>query len=357
MIAPSRKLPLAVLGATGLVGQRMVERLVGHPWFDLVELAASGRSAGRRYAEAVDWKLPGQIPAAFADLPVLPAEPGAVSAPIILSALDAAVAGEIEDAFADAGRAVISNARNHRMDPDVPLVTPEVNADHLELIHEQRRRRGGQGFIVTNPNCTVIALALALGPLHRAAGARRVVVTTLQAASGAGYPGVPALDLLDNVIPFIGGEEEKIVAEPPKILGRRDGGRIRNADIVVSAQVHRVFVLDGHMLSVSVELERPLDPDAARRVFAEFRGAPQEAGCPSAPAQPIVVVDGRDRPQPRLDRMAGGGMAIVVGQVRACPALGLRFEVLGHNTIRGAAGGTLLIAELLAARGWTPCSS
>ncbi len=349
-----RCIPVAVLGATGLVGQRMVERLANHPWFSLVELAASVRSAGRPYREVVDWKLPGGPPPRAADLVVLPAAPEEVRSGLVLSALDAAVAGEVEDRFADAGRAVVSNARSHRMDADTPLIVPEVNPEHLQLVASQRRRRGSAGFIAANPNCSVIALALALAPLHRAATVKRAVVTTLQAASGAGYPGVAALDLLDNVIPFIPGEEEKIAAEPLKIFGALAGDHVADAALQLSVQVHRVPVVDGHLLSVSVELERPLSPEDAAGAFSAFRGAPQDRSCPSAPASPVVVVGGADRPQPRLDRGAGDGMAVVVGQIRRCPALSLRFEVLGHNTIRGAAGGTLLLAELLAAEGLLP---
>lgn len=349
-----RKTPVAILGATGLVGQRLVQRLADHPWFSLAELAASSRRSGGSYGEVIDWKLPGAPPAAAAKLILQSASPDDVRSPLVLSALDASVAGDIEERFAAAGRAVVSNARNHRMDPDTPLVVPEVNADHLQLIATQRRRRGGDGFIAANPNCTVITLVLALAPLHRIATARKVLVTSLQAASGAGYPGVPALDLLDNVVPFIAGEEEKIVAEPLKIFGAVEGGRVAPARMDVSVQVHRVPVADGHLLSVSVELERPVTPEEAVLALSQFRGAPQTLGCPSAPEAPVVVVQGADRPQPRLDRDAGGGMAVVVGQVRRCPVLSLRFEALGHNTIRGAAGGTLLLAELLAAQGLLP---
>jgi aspartate-semialdehyde dehydrogenase len=351
---PSSRIPVAILGATGLVGQRLVVRLADHPWFELVAVAASGRSAGRPYAEAVEWKLPGAVPESVADLVVVNTDPGGVRAPLVLSALDASVAGEIEDAFAATGRAVVSNARNHRMAPDVPLVVPEINADHLALVAAQQARRGGEGFIVTNPNCSTIALVLALAPLHAAARVRRAVVSTMQASSGAGYPGVPSLDLIDNMIPYIGGEQDKVETEPRKILGSCDGARVEFAPVVVSAQVHRVPVLDGHMISVNLETEWTLTPDDACALLAAFRGEPQEKQLPSAPEQPIVVDMRKDRPQPRLDRDAGRGMAIVVGQVRPCPVLGLHLEVLGHNTERGAAGGTLLVAELLAGRGLVP---
>lgn len=350
----SARIPVAVLGATGLVGQRMVARLAGHPQFELVELAASDRSAGRLYAEAAPWRLPGEAPAEANRLIVKPCDPDAVQAPVVFSALDASVARQVEGAFAAAGRVVVSNARSYRMDADVPLVVPEANADHLALIDVQRSRRGWKGGIATNPNCSVIALTLALAPLHRAAGVRRIVVTTLQAASGAGYPGVASLDLIDNVIPEIGGEEDKLEHEPQKILGTLAGDHIDPAPLVVSSHTHRVPVQDGHLLAVSLETDTPLTPAEAAQILREFRGTPQELGLPSAPPHPVVVVDAPHRPQPRLDRDAGGGMSAVVGRIRPCPVLGLRFEVLGHNTVRGAAGGTLLIAEWLAATGRTP---
>lgn len=322
--------------------------------FELVELAASDRSAGRLYADAAPWRLPGAPPPGVAGRIVKNADPASIEAPLVFSALDASVALEIEGAFARAGRAVISNARSYRMAPDVPLVVPEANADHLALVRAQRRQRGWSGFIATNPNCSVIALTLALAPLHRAARVRRVVVTTLQAASGAGYPGVSALDLIDNVIPEIGGEEDKLENEPQKILGALEGERLVPAALVVSSHTHRVPVQDGHLLAVSVETETPLAPADAAALMKAFRGMPQELALPSAPASPIVVVDAPHRPQPRLDRDEGNGMSAVVGRLRPCPVLGLRFEVLGHNTVRGAAGGTLLIAEQAARQGYVP---
>lgn len=348
------RLPVAVLGATGIVGQRLVQMLEAHPWFELAEVAASDRSAGRSYGEGVRWRLPGEIPSAAAALTLLPAGPERVAAPLVFSALDAAAAEEIEPAFARAGRAVISNARNRRMDPDVPLVVPEANPDHLALVEAQRRRWGSRGFIACNPNCSVIGLVLALAPLARSARLERIVVTTLQASSGAGYPGVPSLDLIDNVIPFIDDEEPKIESEPTKILGKLNGHRIELLDVAVAAQVHRVPVTDGHLLAVSVQSSPRIGPDRAIELMARFRGEPQELGMPSAPAAPIVILAGEDRPQPRLDRGAGEGMSVVVGRVRPCPVLGLRFSVLSHNTIRGAAGGTLLLGELIRARGLVP---
>ncbi len=350
----SSRTPVAVLGATGLVGQRMVALLASHPGFELRGVAASGRNAGKRYGEAVDWKIGAAVPEQAAGLVIANTDPAEVDAPVVLSALDASVAGEVEEAFAAAGRAVISNSRNHRMDPDVPLVVPEINTDHLALVEHQRRRRGGPGFIVTNPNCSTITLVMALAPLHRVARIRRAIVTSLQAASGAGYPGVPALDLIDNVVPFISGEQDKIEVEPRKIFGTVNGDHVDYDPMVVSAQVHRVPVIDGHLLSVHLETEWNLTLDDARALLGGFRGEPQEDGLPTAPETPIVVVESRDRPQPRLDRMEGSGMAAVVGQVRACPVLGLHLSVLGHNTVRGAAGGTLLIAESLAAKGLLP---
>lgn len=348
---PNSKIPVAVLGATGTVGQRMISLLAEHPWFSLVELAASDRRAGQRFGDAVDWKLPGDPPRAAAGLTMKPCDAAAVQAPLVFSALDAQVAGEIEEQFAQSGRLVVSNARNHRMDPDVPLLVPEVNADHLALLERQRTRRGHGGSIVTNPNCSTIALTLALAPLHKTAQIEKAVVTTLQAISGAGFPGVPSLEILDNVVPFIRGEEAKIITEPRKIFGELIDGEVREAPIAISAQVHRVPVIDGHLVSVSLSTKKPLDPDQARAVLAAYRAEPQRLGLPSAPEIPIVVRNEEDRPQPRLDRDAGRGMAAVVGQIRVCPVLGLRLEILGHNTVRGAAGGTVLIGELLVARG------
>ncbi len=348
------RLPVAVLGATGVVGQRLVQMLEAHPWFQLAEVAASDRSAGRPYGEAVSWRVSSAPPAAAAELIVKPADPGAVESVLVFSALDAVAAEELEPAFARAGRAVISNARNRRMDPDVPLVVPEANADHLGLIEAQRRRWGGRGFVVCNPNCSVIGLALALAPLARAARLERIVVTTLQAASGAGYPGVPSLDLIDNVVPWIHDEEPKIESEPGKIFGKLAGNRVEVLDIAVAAQVHRVPVSDGHMLAVSLQTSPRIGPERAAELMARFRSAPQELGLPSAPDPPIVVLGADDRPQPRLDRMTGGGMAAVVGRIRPCPVLGLRMEVLTHNTIRGAAGGTLLLGELVRSQDLVP---
>lgn len=340
---------VGVLGATGMVGQQLVRRLASHPWFRLTWVGASERSAGRRFAD-VPWLAGGPLPDAVRDLTLEAPVPGRAPG-LVFSALDAAAAATLEPAFASLGHVVVSNTRTFRLEVDVPLIVPEINPDHAALIGVQRARRGWPGAIVTNPNCSTIFLALALAAC-RPFGPRRVVVTTLQAASGAGYPGVAAWDLLGNVIPFIDGEEAKIEAETPRILGTLAGGAVTPAPVAISAQATRVPVLDGHTESVSVEFASP--PTAADLVaaFRSFAGAPQRLGLPSAPASPIVVVDGPDRPQPRLDVGEGGGMAVCVGRVRRCPVLHHKFVALGHNTVRGAAGAALLNAELLAANGW-----
>ncbi len=345
---------LGILGATGLVGQRLVDRLRSHPWFEVCAVAASSRSAGRRYGDAVTWRLAQAPPAQVAALAVSPCEPAALAGcDVLLSALDAQTAREVEPRMRDAGFPVVSNSSAYRMAADVPLLVPEVNAAHLSLIGRQRDAAGG-GFIVTNPNCSVIGLALGIAPLHRAFGVRRVVVTTLQAISGAGLSGPSALDLVDNVLPYIDGEEEKIERELQKILGTLDSGTasVRAAGIDVSAHCHRVAVQDGHLEAVSVELGRPVEPAEAEEVLRGFTGEEDVRRLPSAVAHPVEVRREPDRPQPRLDRDAAGGMAVVVGRVRRCPVLGLKFELLSHNAVRGAAGGTLLAAELLVERGF-----
>jgi aspartate-semialdehyde dehydrogenase len=347
----SNKIPVGVLGATGAVGQKFVTLLENHPWFDLTELAASDRSAGKSYKEATVWRQYKPIPERLKDLTVKPCDP-ALDCRVVFSGLDSSVAGEIEENFARAGYVVVSNSRNHRMDADVPLLVPEVNPDHLGLIKAQRERRSWPGAIVTNPNCSTIGLVMALAPMHQAFGVKRVIVATMQALSGAGYPGHPAIDMLGNVIPFIGGgEEEKMETEPLKIMGILDGERIRFADCRISAHTNRVFVEDGHMECVSVELERKASPDEVARVLAQFRSLPQELRLPSAPDRPVIVTDERDRPQPRFDRDAGEGMSAVVGRIRECPVFDIRFVVLSHNTIRGAAGAAILNAELMKAQG------
>ncbi len=347
------KIPVGVLGATGAVGQRFVQLLAGHPWFDLVAVAASERSAGKSYGEACSWRLDIPMPAAARALVVQPAEPG-LKCDVVFSALDAAVAGPVEESFAAAGYAVLSNARNHRMADDVPLLVPEVNPDHTVLVEVQRRRRGWRGFIATNPNCSTATLVLALAPLERRFGLKAVVVTTLQAISGAGYPGLPSLDILGNVIPFIAGEEEKIERETKKILGQLTGEEVAPHRLTVSAQTTRVPVVDGHTAAVFVTLGSDPGLESVREAFRTYRSVPQERGLPSAPAHPTVLMDQEDRPQPRLDVNLERGMASVVGRVRRCELMGYKFIVLGHNTIRGAAGAALLNAELLHSQGLLP---
>jgi aspartate-semialdehyde dehydrogenase len=340
------RLGVAVLGATGAVGQRFVSLLDGHPWFRVAALCASGRSAGKTYGEAARWFLDRPMPDWARDMPVQPCDP-AIDARLAFSGLDASVAGEIEQAFAAAGHAVVSNSRNHRMDPDVPLLVPEVNHAHLDLVARQRKRFPGGGCIVTNPNCSTVGLVMALHPIAAAFGIDQVIVATLQAVSGAGYPGVPSIDILDNVIPHIGGEEEKIESETRKILGSPG----KPAGLDISAHCHRVHVSDGHTLAASIKTTRKASPEEAARALAEFRSSLVSLGLPSLPERPIVVREEADRPQPRFDRGAGEGMTVSVGRVRRCPVLDLRLVALVHNTIRGAAGGALLNAELMRARG------
>ncbi len=348
------KIPVAILGATGLVGQRLVTLLAEHPWFEITALAASDHSVGKKYAQVVRWQLPIEIPNVAREMMVLPCEPSRVDARIVFSALPTEVAGPTEIEFARAGAIVSSNASSHRMDADVPLMIPEVNAEHLDLVARQQRERGWSGFIICNANCSSIHLTLALKPLHDRFGLKRVAVTTMQALSGAGYPGVASLDILDNVIPFIGGEEEKLESEPLKMFGQWVNGSLRNADFRISAQCNRVATRDGHMETVSVEFEKKPSVEAIIAAFEEFRGVPQELALPTAPARPIVVRREKHRPQVILDRDTEKGMATVVGRVRECNVLDYKFVLLGHNTLRGAAGGTLLNAELLVARGLVP---
>jgi aspartate-semialdehyde dehydrogenase len=343
------RIPVAVLGATGAVGQRLVSLLAGHPLFVLAEVAASERSAGRPYADATRWILPGDVPEEARDLVVRPVDAD-FSSPVLLSGLDAAVADAIEPLQAGRGRLVVSNTKSFRMRPDVPLVIPEVNADHLALLDGQPWRPSGGG-IVTNPNCSVVGLAMALAPLHRAFGVEAVAVTTMQALSGAGYPGVASLDAEGNVIPFIDGEEEKIEREPKKILGRLEAGRVVDADFPISVAVNRVPVRDGHTESVFLRLARKAPLADVRQALESFTGEPQRLGLPSAPPHPLAVREERDRPQPARDVEAGGGMTVTVGRLRPDPVYDVKFTLLVHNTVRGAAGAALLNAELLAATG------
>jgi aspartate-semialdehyde dehydrogenase len=345
------KIPVGVLGATGAVGQKFVRLLEGHPWFELTELAASDRSAGKTYGEATSWRQYAPIPERLRDRKVKPCEP-ALDCKLVFSGLDSSVAGEVEENFARAGYVVLSNSKNHRMDEDVPLLVPEVNADHLGLIETQRRRRGWAGAIVTNPNCSTAGLVLALAPIYRAFGIRRLVVTTMQALSGAGYPGPSAIDMLGNVLPFIPDEEDKLEDEPLKILGKLERGGIRPAEFGVSAHTNRVFVEDGHMECVSLEMEEKASIDEVARELSSFTALPQELKLPSAPERPVVVRSERDRPQPRYDRDEGNGMSAVVGRLRECPVFDVRFLVLSHNTIRGAAGAAILNAEIMKAQGY-----
>jgi aspartate-semialdehyde dehydrogenase len=338
---------VGILGATGVVGQQFVARLACHPWFKATWLAASERSEGKAYKSVAPWRLATPIPESLGDKIVDGCVPGR-GPKVVFSGLDASVAGEIEGAFAAAGHIVVSNARNYRMDPLVPLLIPEVNADHLAVLQEQRSSKGWPGAIVTNPNCSTIVLAMALAPL-RQFGVRAVVVSTMQAVSGAGYPGVPSLDILGNVVPFIGGEEEKMQSETQKILGT-DGGRMPHT-AVISAHTNRVAVLDGHTMTISVDLSsKPQMADVAS-ALRDFRGRPQELELPSAPEPPIVVMTEPNRPQPRLDADLGEGMAVAVGRLRACPVLHAKFVAMGHNTVRGAAGAAILNAELMKAEG------
>ncbi len=345
-----KKIEVGVLGATGMVGQHFVKFLQNHPWFELTWVGASDRSAGKKYSEATQWRLEGTMPEKIAGLTVKECVPG--NAPrLVFSATDASVATEIERAFATAGHVVVSNSRNHRMEKDVPLLVPEVNPDHLKLIPQQQAARGWKGQIVTNPNCSTVVLTMALAPLKQF-GIRRVVVTTMQAISGAGYPGVPSMDITANVIPFIGGEEEKMEQETQKILGDLVGDHVEPLAAGVSAHCNRVPVVDGHTEAVSVDLASKPDIAALIDAINSFRGVPQERNLPSAPAQPVVYMVDRDRPQPRRDAARGNGMTAFVGRLRACSVLGYKFIALGHNTIRGAAGAAVLNAELMHSEGW-----
>lgn len=350
---------VGILGATGTVGQQFIRLLDQHPWFRVTWLAASERSAGKRYDE-LPWRLPSPLPADVGALRVAPLDAVGDAPPLLFSALDSSVAGDAEVAYASSGRLVVSNARNHRMDPLVPLLIPEVNPDHVGLLDVQRRARGdawATGGIVTNPNCAVIVVAMVLAAL-REFRPTRVSVTTLQALSGAGYPGVPSLDAVANVIPYIGGgEEEKIENEAVKLLGEFDGTTVRNAPFVVSAQVNRVPVPDGHTALMSLELASKPSIDAVIAALEGFTAEPQKRQLPSAPAKPIILHRAPDRPQPRLDVATGNGMPVHCGRVRACPVLGYKLVALGHNVVRGAAGAAVLNAELIVAQGTALASS
>ena len=344
----SQKINVAILGATGSVGQKFIELLSNHLWFNIAELAASDRSAGKKYSEAVNWVMQSQLDKNISEMVVQKCEPN-LKSKIVFSALDASVAGEIEEDFARNGYVVISNARNHRFDDDVPLLIPEVNPDHLDLIHQQKF---GNGFIVTNPNCSTIGLVMALKPLQDKFGIEAINVVTMQAISGGGYPGVPSMDIIDNVIPFISGEEEKMEKEPKKILGNFSNGKIQFADFKISAQCNRVAVIDGHTESVQLKFINKPSKEEMINVWNSFSSEPQKLNLPSAPKNPLIYLDGDKYPQPKLHRSLGNGMSVSVGRLRDCSLFDYKFTVLSHNTIRGAAGGTILIAELLKAKGY-----
>ena len=357
------RIPVAILGATGSVGQRFVQLLENHPWFVLHEVVASERSSGRPYAEAADWKLSTPLPDSAAGLEVkaLDAE---LESTLIFSSLDSSVAGEAEEFHASRGAAVVSNSKNHRMAPDVPLLIPEINCEHLDALETQKKRRGGRGYIVTNPNCSTIGLAMAIAPIERVHGIEKLHAFTMQAISGGGYSGVTSWAILDNVIPYISSEEDKVETEPRKILGRWTDSGFEDAEILISAQTNRVPVIDGHTVCVSLRLR---NSDSLRNSFsierliedirtamAEFRGEPQRLKLPSAPEHPIRIMDEADRPQPRLDRDTENGMTVSVGRIRPCPVLDIRLVSLVHNTIRGAAGAAILNGEVLKARDLLP---
>ncbi|HWB84798.1 MAG TPA: aspartate-semialdehyde dehydrogenase [Bryobacteraceae bacterium] len=343
------KIEVGILGATGMVGQHFIRFLQGHPWFEVKWLGASDRSAGRKYRDAASWHLGGGAPESVAGLTVEECKPG--NAPrLMFSAMDASVATEIEQAFARAGHVVVSNSKNHRMDRDVPLLVPEINADHLKLVPGQQRARGWKGQIVTNPNCSTIVLTMGLAPLKQF-GITKVVATTLQAISGAGYPGVASMDIVGNVVPYIGGEEEKIQQETQKILGEFRGDHVEPLPARVSAHCNRVAVVDGHTVTISVEFSAKPSESDLRNAFGAFRSLPQQRELPSAPPCPVIYMEEADRPQPRKDVERERGMAAFVGRLRPCPVLDYKFIALGHNTVRGAAGAAVLNAELMHSEG------
>jgi aspartate-semialdehyde dehydrogenase len=348
----AEKFSVAILGATGSVGQRFIQLLENHPWFEINELVASERSSGQRFADVCDWRVSDSIPESVRDKSVKGLN-DKLESQVVFSSLPGGLASEIEGNLAAQGKQVFTNASDNRMVPDVPLVIPEVNPEHLSLIDVQRSNRGwDKGLIVANPNCSTIHLVLALKPLWKEFGIEKGIVTTLQAVSGAGYPGVPSLDMIDNLVPYIGGEEEKIESETLKILGTMAGDHIASGAITLSVQCTRVPIRDGHTESVSLKLRKEASIEQISEAFRSFKSKPQELGLPSAPANPIVVRQEPDRPQPALDRNAENGMASVVGRIRECSIFDVKFMVLGHNTIRGAAGASILNAELLVKEGY-----
>ena len=346
-----QKIPVGILGATGVVGQRFIQLLEDHPWFEVAWLAASDRSAGQVYGDAVRWRLKTPVPEQIRKMPVSPAEPKGAPQ-VIFAALDSGIARELEPKFADAGCAVVSNSSAFRMQRDVPLVIPEVNPDHLALIDLQSWRKKSGGYIVTNPNCSAIGLVVALAPLHQKFGVESLFVATMQAVSGAGYPGVASLDILGNVIPYISNEEEKMEEETKKLLGQLNANGVKDAGFSMTAQCNRVAVEDGHTESVSVKLKQKADAEAVLASIRDFKSIPHELGCPLAPERPLVYDAAPDRPQPRFDLDRGNGMTVSVGRLRPCGVLDYKFTVLSHNTIRGAAGAALLNAELLKVQGY-----
>ena len=344
------KIPVGILGATGMVGQRFVQMLEHHPWFEVAWLAASDRSEGRFYGEAARWRMKTPMPSDVAKMKISPATPEGATK-IIFAALDASIAAEMEPRFADAGCIVVTNSSALRMQSDVPLVIPEVNPDHIKMIECQSWRKKSGGFVVTNPNCSAIGLVMALKPLQNEFGLKTVMAVTMQAVSGAGYPGVASLDILGNVIPYIPKEEEKM-EETRKLLGRLNGAGVIPADFGMSAHCNRVAVEDGHTESVSVQLQKKPRAEEIIAAWNEFRSVPQELKLPSAPEQPVRYTESADRPQPRFDVEAGNGMTATVGRLRPCGVLDWKCTVLSHNTIRGAAGAALLNAELLKVQGY-----
>jgi aspartate-semialdehyde dehydrogenase len=345
------KIPVGILGATGMVGQRFIQLLERHPWFEVAWVGASERSSGKTYEEAAKWKMKTPIPKRIASMKVSAAEPNGAPK-VIFAALDADIAREMEPAFADAGCAVISNSSAFRMHPQVPLVIPEINPDHLKLIDSQTWRKQSGGFMVTNSNCSVMGLAIALAPLQKAFGIESVFVVTMQAISGAGYPGVASLDILGNVVPFIKNEEEKMQEEAGKLLGKLKAGAVIPAEFVISAHCNRVAVEDGHTESISIKLKKRATPEKIIAAWREYRGLVEDLKLPFAPADPIFYDERPDRPQPRLDIERGHGMTVSCGRLRPCSLLDWKFTMLSHNTIRGAAGAALLNAELLKTKGY-----
>jgi aspartate-semialdehyde dehydrogenase len=346
-----KSIDVGILGGTGMVGQHFIRFLQGHPWFNLTWLGASDRSAGKKLKDATAWRLDADLPSHAAEILVSDSKPSATAPRLMFSAMDASVATEIERAFAQAGHIVVSNSRNHRMDADVPLIVSEVNPGHLALLHSQQKLRGWKGMIVTNPNCSTIVLTMALAPLAQY-GIQKVIVATLQAVSGAGYPGVASMDIVANVVPFIGAEEEKMQQETQKILGALSNGTIVPLAARVSAHCNRVAVTDGHVVTASIEFAKKPTIADVQAAIENFQSVPQQRKLPSAPLKPLTYLPQADRPQPRRDAMRENGMGITVGRIRECPVLDIKLVACGHNTIRGAAGAAVLNAELMASEGF-----